>query len=430
MAAGNAARRACGLKHGNECGHALALWSDVVGLTGITMTGVADPALDLARYVSAISGGDPNSVGKMPDQKVLDMALANLDKIFGQGPEKAADAEGVLNVVCFLFQRVVESITASEAAKLAETVTSKLAADTECAPIRLKTMASIYNICRGNGGARFKTFMVMVSYASAAGKAEFASVFPASDKLDALLSEWGTDESNTREVYSVLMAAAEKHGNSDDLHALRLKVLATFQGKPASADALQQASKAVSEVLGNPLIFQFDTYMQLDAIQALKSDAAHAPVYALLELFCTEDLGAYNAFCNKNAAVIAKLGLDKDLGMLKMRLLTLCSLASRQESISYADIAKGLEVPEAEVEVWAIKAMQAQLLDAKLDQLNRCLVVGHCAPRLFANKEWAGMRAKLVGWRSRMGQLQEVLTAARAARDQEIALMNQQMQMQ
>jgi hypothetical protein len=40
------------------------------------------------------------------------------------------------------------------------------------------------------------------------------------------------------------------------------------------------------------------------------------------------------------------------------------------------------------------------------------------------------MRAKLVGWRSRMGQLQEVLTAARAARDQEIALMNQQMQMQ
>ena len=71
MAAGNAARRACGLKHGNECGHALVLWSDVVGLTGITMTGVADPALDLARYVSAISGGDPNSVGKMPDQKVL-----------------------------------------------------------------------------------------------------------------------------------------------------------------------------------------------------------------------------------------------------------------------------------------------------------------------------------------------------------------------
>ena len=60
------------------------------------MTGVADPALDLARYVSAISGGDPNSVGKMPDQKVLDMALANLDKIFGQGPEKAADAEGCL----------------------------------------------------------------------------------------------------------------------------------------------------------------------------------------------------------------------------------------------------------------------------------------------------------------------------------------------
>ena len=49
-----------------------------MGLTGITMTGVADPALDLARYVSAISGGDPNSVGKMPDQKVLDLSLIHI----------------------------------------------------------------------------------------------------------------------------------------------------------------------------------------------------------------------------------------------------------------------------------------------------------------------------------------------------------------
>ena len=35
----------------------------------------------------------------------------------------------------------------------------------------------------------------------------------------------------------------------------------------------------------NPSVFQFDTYMQLDAIKALKGDAKQAGVYQLLELF-------------------------------------------------------------------------------------------------------------------------------------------------
>jgi len=44
--------------------------------------------------------------------QALDLALSNLDKILAQAGEKSGDretVEGVLNVVCFLLQRLVAS---------------------------------------------------------------------------------------------------------------------------------------------------------------------------------------------------------------------------------------------------------------------------------------------------------------------------------
>lgn len=46
--------------------------------------------------------------------QALDLALENLDKIFAQAGEKEKEkesVEGVLNVVCWLFQRVLENNT-------------------------------------------------------------------------------------------------------------------------------------------------------------------------------------------------------------------------------------------------------------------------------------------------------------------------------
>ncbi len=77
--------------------------------------------------------------------QALDLALANMDKILSQAGEKSADREivdGVLNVVCFLLQRVLENASSGkapdEAVKLVESFIGKLAADTPHAALRLK----------------------------------------------------------------------------------------------------------------------------------------------------------------------------------------------------------------------------------------------------------------------------------------------------
>jgi len=402
-------------------------------LSGDESGGFSDPALDLARHISVLNGTDPSSIdGKISDQKALDLALANLDKIISQAGEKSAEretVEGVLNVVCFLFQRVLENNTApAEASKLVDAFLKKLSADTQHASIRLKTMASIYNILGGKGGARYSTMLAIIQYASSAGKAELAQVAPQCAGIDGMLSEWGSDVAKTRELYTAIYTAAAKHGNSADAHAFRLKFLNSFQGQPATPDALAQACIAVGEVIGNPSVFQFDDYLELDAVKALKNDAANASVYALLELFSSGDLKAFKEYYSKNEAVLKKLELNKDACVLKMRLLTLCSLGARQVSISYPEIASCLEVDESEVETWGIKAIEAKLMDAKLDQLQRCLIVSHCAARLFSQAHWATMRSKLVGWRERMQQLQQVIQATRARQQQELAMMSEDMQ--
>lgn len=67
--------------------------------------------------------------------------------------------------------------------------------------------------------------------------------------------------------------------------------------------------------------------------------------------------------------------MKKEECILKMRLLTLCSLAANSKEIGYAEIAQNLQVQESEVESWAIKAITAELMDAKMDQLNKVLVI-------------------------------------------------------
>eukprot|EP00286_Rhodomonas_abbreviata_P022036 CAMPEP_0181310816 /NCGR_PEP_ID=MMETSP1101-20121128/12792_1 /TAXON_ID=46948 /ORGANISM="Rhodomonas abbreviata, Strain Caron Lab Isolate" /LENGTH=410 /DNA_ID=CAMNT_0023417479 /DNA_START=18 /DNA_END=1250 /DNA_ORIENTATION=+ len=395
--------------------------------------GVADPALDLARHIQVINGGDPSTVGDIPDQKALDLALENLDKIFAQAGEKEKEREsieGVLNVVCWLFQRVLENNTApAESVTLADKFLKKLTSDTTTHPIlRLKMLSTIYNILGGNGTARYNTFLAIVEYAAAAGKDHLSLVSPQFAQLDTMLAEWGTDVAKTRTLYQTIFDAMAKFGDSHGAHQYRLKFLTSFQGDSALEAAKPQAKTAVSEAIANPKVYQFDAYLELDAVQALKNDSKDGKLHELLTLFASKDLGDFNTFYSANSAYVDSLGLKKEDCVLKMRLLSLCTLASAKREIKYAEIASCLEVKEEEVEQWAIKAITAKLMDAKMDQLNKIVCVSHCTDRMFSQEQWKVLRSQLVGWKDRMKQLMVAIDNSRQFQQQQMMQMQSQMQ--
>ena len=79
-------------------------------------------------------------------------------------------------------------------------------------------------------------------------------------------------------------------------------------------------------------------------MRALSSDAKHARLYELVDIFAHATLGAYVAYQEKNSAYLSELGIDHERSMETMRLLTLCTLASANHHVTYDAIAEALKV--------------------------------------------------------------------------------------
>ncbi len=72
---------------------------------------------------------------------------------------------------------------------------------------------------------------------------------------------------------------------------------------------MKQAVVAVVEAIANPKVYQFDSYMDLDAVKALKSDSANSKVFDLLKIFAEDDLDTFNKFYSQNGAFVDGLGI-------------------------------------------------------------------------------------------------------------------------
>jgi hypothetical protein len=77
---------------------------------------------------------------------------------------------------------------------------------------------------------------------------------------------------------------------------------------------------------------------------------------------------------------MAKHSISSESVMHSLRLLKLCSLAtrvgqSRSGELSYDAIAAGLDVSVDDVEIWVVDAISSGLMTATIDQLKRVVIV-------------------------------------------------------
>ena len=64
-----------------------------------------------------------------------------------------------------------------------------------------------------------------------------------------------------------------------------------------------------------------------------------------------------------------------------------------------------LQVPEAEVESWVVRAIARGLLDARMDQMARTVSVTRSLQRAFGSAQWSSLQAKLRAWRENVSSL-------------------------
>ena len=169
--------------------------------------------------------------------------------------------------------------------------------------------------------------------------------------------------------------------------------------------------------------FLFQDLRAIPSVQALSD--SH-PVYSqLLDIFAEQDLEDYNDFNEEHEGWVEQQKLDHDKLHRKMRLLTFASLAAATPSreIEYAKITKALQIPEDDVEMWAIDVIRAGLVEGKLSQKRNVFLVHKVTYRVFGQRQYQELATRVDHWRSTMqnvlGVLRQEQVNAKAQKERE-----------
>jgi translation initiation factor 3 subunit M len=146
----------------------------------------------------------------------------------------------------------------------------------------------------------------------------------------------------------------------------------------------------------------------------------------LLEIFSEKELEDYNDFRDENEDWLEKQDLNNSTLHRKMRLLTLASVAASTNSkeLEYKRIAKALQIPIEDVEMWVIDVIRAKLIEGKMSQQKQVFLVHRTTYRVFGEKQWREVATRLDQWRTSLRDVKAVINRERqqaeAQREREI----------
>lgn len=237
---------------------------------------------------------------------------------------------------------------------------------------------------------------------------------PQLKNLDAWLLAWDTDEEDQRKLFLEISHVAADAGEESESYAYLLRALRTIPPDEVSTpESHSLAIRALKAALTHPTHFSFQDLTASDPIQALrKSDPEW---YELLEIFNADTLDDYNDFLESHDSFFSDSGLNPDILYRKMRLLTLASLAAStpSRSLPYAHVARALQIPSEDVEMWVIDVIRAGLVEGKLSQLNQTFLIHRSTYRVFGEKQWTEVQGRLDTWRGSLNGVLEVVRSER-----------------
>lgn len=119
----------------------------------------------------------------------------------------------------------------------------------------------------------------------------------------------------------------------------------------------------------------------------------------------------YIDFQDEHDSFVEDEGLDNSKLHRKMRLLTLASLAASTNSkeLEYKRIAKALQIPSEDVEMWVIDVIRAGLIEGKLSQQRQLFLVHRTTYRVFGDKQWREVATRLDQWKESLKNVKEVI---------------------
>ena len=81
-----------------------------------------------------------------------------------------------------------------------------------------------------------------------------------------------------------------------------------------------------------------------------------------------------------------------------MKLLALVSLASSSSEVDFSQVERELQIESSAVEQTVVDAVRLKLISAKVDQINRKVLISGAIQRTFGRAQWELIHDKLGTW--------------------------------
>ncbi|KAJ3193934.1 hypothetical protein HK101_003782 [Irineochytrium annulatum] len=390
---------------------------------------LAQEAERLAELIGKLKGEDEEGGPFVTDSRAL-LEKAKYEDIYTKFTAETKllltvdikDLERVFNLLIALIVQANE-ITLP---KLLKNITDPIvASESGDAHLKLKILSNLYNSLDSSDALRYNVLLAVIEVA--AKNDELDLLIPQLAHVDNLLKGWNSSVEQKRALYQLVAKKLKEGGLDREAFDFSLRLLRTYEGGDAAtlsgAYVSSIAAETVKEALRINTILNFEEVFGLAAVQALKKK--QPKLFQLLQIFLDQTLKEYTAFAKSNKDFIKTEGLDENESIRKMRLLSLASLGSHHVDgeVPYSTIAEALDIKVGEVELWVIDGISSGLLDAKMDQLRKIVVVTRSSYRVFSDKQWDQLGDKIADWRNNLKEVLQVIANAKLlAASQEAAV--------
>mmetsp|Transcript_37003 Transcript_37003/g.48721 ORF Transcript_37003/g.48721 Transcript_37003/m.48721 type:complete len:435 (+) Transcript_37003:31-1335(+) len=359
---------------------------------------------DKLSEAEAFAKGCADLVGDADAPGLIRKLLDQRDLILTR--DSNSDIEGCFQLLCNLLFKVEDpSLVPVLSEEIAVAVLDPEKAS-EKASMKLKVITNLYNLLPTGCSSQQVILLNLIKFAAASNQLKLLR--PYFNDIDRWVTGLKMDISRQRELYLLIADCLATIGDSHESQQFLLKLLRSYNNLTegdkvdlASAEIVKVAARCAVQAVRFPLrcFTQGHGLLRLDAIQQLEKQKEYKPLYELLCIFSAEKLDVFEEFIGKNPKILEKYELDTEQCTSNMRLLSLSSLATEHEEIPYSVISETLKIEAEAVEEWVVRAINADLLEAKMDQINQVVMIARCSQRQFGTKQWIELGEKLNAWK-------------------------------
>jgi len=290
--------------------------------------------------------------------------------------------------------------------------------------LRLRILSKLHDILQ-DANLKYELFVATLKFAHSTRHVDL--VFPHFKDIESRIKEWGINSKQTRELYKLIRDSLKASKKGIEAYTWTIKYLATFEAgfdPSEAANAREEAISAALDAIRIPDLYQFDTLLDSLPIKQLDTDNNNntagkiqtSKLLQLLKIFVSGGYEDFVRFNTENPDFLKSAGLDQEECVRKMRLLSLATLAAANQEVPYGVIAKSLQVPEDEVEVWIIMAIGESILEGKMDQLRKLVIISRSLQRVFTPAQWKQLSDRLTLWK---GNIKLILNTLQDCKQQQ-----------